>query len=46
LLILQKDGVIRIEVNSLEFIKEGNDYSVKISGELTPLLPGAELAIV
>src|SRR5690606_12260673 len=37
---LQKDGIISIEISSLEFIKEENTYAVKISGEITPLLAG------
>lgn len=35
---LEKEGIITIDVTSLEFIKEGNTYSVKLTGEITPLL--------
>jgi hypothetical protein len=37
---LTKDGIISIEVTSLEFIKEDNVYSIKLSGNITPLLAG------
>ncbi len=40
LLTLEKDGIISIEVTSLEFIKEGNTYAIKLSGKITPLLAG------
>ena len=38
LLTLEKDGVISIDVTSLEFIKEDTTFSIKISGKITPLL--------
>src|SRR5690606_25720250 len=38
LLTLEKDGIISIDVTSLEFIKEENSYAIKLSGKITPLL--------
>jgi hypothetical protein len=40
LLTLEKDGIISIAITSLEFIKEADAYSVKLTGEVTPLLAG------
>jgi hypothetical protein len=40
LLHLEKDGIISIEISSLEFIKEENSFSVKLTGTVTPLLAG------
>ena len=38
LLTLEKEGIISIDVTSLEFIKEENTFSIKLSGKITPLL--------
>ncbi len=38
LLTLEKENVISIDVTSLEFIKEESTFSVKLTGEITPLL--------
>lgn len=40
LLTLTKQGIIEIALTSLEFIKEANNYSVRLSGKVTPLLVG------
>ncbi|MES2732251.1 MAG: hypothetical protein V4714_10895 [Bacteroidota bacterium] len=42
LFLLKKDNVISIEVNSLEFIHEEEEYCLKMSGKVTPLLPGLD----
>ncbi|MCF6154504.1 MAG: hypothetical protein E3K36_04465 [Candidatus Brocadia sp.] len=40
LFILEKDGIISIEVSSLEFVKEGEELFFKLTGEVTPELAG------
>ncbi len=40
LLTLEKENIISIDVTSLEFIKEDNTFSIKLSGKITPLLAG------
>ncbi len=40
LLTLEKENIISIAVTSLEFIKENNTFSVKLTGKITPLLAG------
>lgn len=42
LLTLEKEGIISIEITSLEFIKEENTYAVKLTGKVTPLLAGLD----
>lgn len=42
LLTLEREGVVSIEVASLEFIKEGEIFAVKLSGEVIPLLAGLD----
>lgn len=40
LLVLVKPGVISIEVSSLEFIKEGDEFLFKLGGKITPDIAG------
>jgi hypothetical protein len=36
LLILEKEGVVSVEVNAIQFIKEDEQFSFQLSGKLTP----------
>ena len=40
LITLTKEGVVSIRVSEIEFIKEGDGYLFKLSGQLTPLFGG------
>ena len=42
LLVLEKENVISIEVSSLEFIKEGEEFYFKLTGKVTPELAGLD----
>jgi len=38
ILTLSKPGVLTFDVSSLEFISDGNSFSIKLSGNITPLI--------
>ena len=40
ILILEKPGIISVNVSSLEFIVEGDSFAIKLSGNITPLIAG------
>ena len=42
MLVLEKENVISIEVSSLEFIKEGEEFYFKLTGKVTPELAGLD----